>query len=183
MSEVQIGDHILTVNTKGEQVFSPVVYVPYGRNDHHTTFTTITTDSGRDLTMTANHMLPAGACATTAGAGSPLLSALPFVAAADVTVGNCVQTVNGQEQVVAVGKVEGKGIYTVIAMEELIVVNGIVATPFGGINPTLANIYYNLHRLVYATVIDKHLLSTGSAGLNQWLQMALVKCWSVMTSF
>jgi hypothetical protein len=34
-------------------------------------------------------------------------------------------------------------------MEELIVVNGIVATPFGGVNPTLANIYYNLHRLAY----------------------------------
>ena len=29
------------------------------------------------------------------------------------------------------------------------VVNGIVATPFGGVNPTLANMYYNLHRLAY----------------------------------
>jgi hypothetical protein len=52
--------------------------------------------------------------------------------------------------VVSVNKVEGKGIYTIIAMEELLVVNGIVATPFGGVNPTLANMYYNLHRLAYA---------------------------------
>ena len=85
-------------------------------------------------------MLPAGACA---------LSTFPLVAAGKVGVGDCVQTVSGREQVVSVGKVEGKGIYTVIAMEELIVVNGIVATPFGGVNPTLANWYYNLHRLTY----------------------------------
>jgi hypothetical protein len=35
-------------------------------------------------------------------------------------------------------------------MEELLVVNGIVATPYGGINPTLANVYYNLFRLAYS---------------------------------
>ena len=171
MAEVQVGDHVLTINAKGEQVYSPVVYKPYGRNEHRTMFTTITTESGRDLTMTANHLLPAGACTTT--------STLPYVAAADVTVGDCVQTINGFEQVGSVGKVEGKGIYTIIAMEELIVVNGIVATPFGGVNPTLANIYYNLHRLAYTIVSDKHLLSTG---MNQWLQTALVEWWAVMTS-
>ena len=149
LAEVQIGDHILTINAQGEQVFSPVVYKPYGRNEHYATFTTITTESGRDLTMTSNHMLPAGACTTTA-VKSDLLSALPLVAAVDVIVGNCVQTVSGREQVVSIGKVQGKGIYTVITMEELIVVNGIIATPFGGVNPTLANIYYNLYRVMYS---------------------------------
>ena len=89
-----------------------------------------------------NHILPAGACS---------LSSLPAIAASQVTVGDCVQTVSGREQVVAVGQTEGKGIYTVIAMEELIVVNGIVATPYGGVNPTVANIYYNMHRVFYAT--------------------------------
>ena len=169
ISEVQVGDRILTVNAKGEQVFSDVVYLPHGRNTHLATFATIATASSRDLKMTMNHILPAGACA---------LSTLPLVAASAVAVGDCVQTVDGREQVMSVGKVEGKGIYTVIAMEELIVVNGIVATPFGGVNPTLANIYYNMHRLVYATSWGKYLL-----GMNQWLQVATVEWWSVMTSF
>jgi len=45
-------------------------------------------------------------------------------------------------------------------------VNGVVATPYGGVNPALANAYYNLHRLVYtvagpAAVIIKHLVPTG----------------------
>ena len=175
MSEVQIGDQILTVNTKGEQVFSPVVYVPYGRNDHHTTFTTITTESGRDLTMTANHMLPAGACTVTSETGALLWSVLPFVAAADITVGDCVQTVSGREQVVSVGKVEGKGIYTVIAMEELIVVNGIVATPLGGINPTLANIYYNLYRLVYT--VTPNWIKTP----ERWVQGTTKGLWGLLS--
>ena len=166
LAEVQIGDHILTINAQGEQVFSPVVYKPYGRNEHYATFTTITTESGRDLTMTSNHMLPAGACGSTA--------TLPLVAAVDVTVGDCVQTVSGQEQVVFINKIEGKGIYTVIAMEELIVVNGIVATPFGGVNPTLANIYYNLHRVMYS--MTPTWIKTG-----RWVQGVTEGLWSILS--
>ena len=165
MSEVQIGDRILTVNNKGEQVFSDVVYLPHGANEERTTFTVVTTESGRDLKMTANHILPAGACA------SP--STLSAIAASQVKVGDCVQTVSGREQVVSINKVEGKGIYTIIAMEELIVVNGIVATPYGGVNPTLANIYYNMHRLAYAT------MKQTSA---RWMQGTTEMVWGVLSA-
>ena len=170
MADVQVGDRVLTVNAKGKQVFSDVVYLPHSRNGQRTTFAQVTTESGRDLKMTWNHMLPAGACA---------LSTLPLVAAAQVVVGDCVQTVSGREKVMSVDKVEGKGIYTVIAMEELIVVNGIVATPYGGINPTLANWYYNLYRLVYTTVWGKHLLVKGS---TQPLQVMADEWWSFISS-
>ena len=141
MVDVQVGDRVLTINAKGEQVFSDVVYLPHAVNEEQTTFAQITTESGRDLKMTLNHILPAGACA---------LSILPLIAAGEIVMGDCVQTVSGREQVVSINKVEDKGIYTIIAMEELIVVNGIVATPYGGINPTLANMYYNLYRLMYS---------------------------------
>jgi hypothetical protein len=141
IADVEVGDRVLTVNCKGQAVYSDVVYLPHGPNQQAATFAVIATESGSDLKMTMNHVLPAGACA---------LSSLPLVAARQIAVGDCVQTVSGREQVVSVGKVEGQGIYTIVAMEELIVVNGIVATPFGGVNPTLANTYYNLHRLVYS---------------------------------
>ena len=164
LAQVKVGDRVLAVNNKGEQVFSDVVFLPHGANQERTTFTVVTTESGRDLKMTANHILPAGACATP--------SALSVIAASQVKVGDCVQTVSGREQVVSVKNVEGKGIYTLIAMEELIVVNGIVATPFGGVNPTLANIYYNLHRLAYAT------FKQTSA---RWMQDTTEMVWSVMS--
>ena len=166
MADVQVGDRVLTVNAKGEQVFSDVVYLPHGRNEEQTTFAQIATESGRDLKMTMNHYLPAGACA---------LSTLPLVTASQINAGDCVQTVSGREQVVSVGKVQGKGIYTVIAMEELIVVNGIVATPYGGINPTLVNIYYNLHRLAYTAFAGK------MVGHNV-LQKATEGLWSGLTA-
>ena len=165
MSEVQMGDRILTVNNKGEQVFSDVVFVPHGANEERTTFTVVTTESGRDLKMTANHFLPAGACATP--------STLSVIAASQVKVGDCVQTVSGREQVVSIKKVEGKGIYTIIAMEELIVVNGVVATPYGGVNPTLANMYYNMHRLAYAT------FKQTSA---RWMQGTTEMVWGVLSA-
>ena len=168
MSEVRMGDRILTVNAKGEQVFSDVVYLPHGANQDRATFTVLTTESGRDLKMTADHFLPAGACATP--------STLSVIAASQVVVGDCVQTVSGREQVVSVGKVEGKGIYTVIAMEELIVVNGIVATPYGGVNPTVANIYYNIYRLVYTLAYQGKMTTTLG-----WVQGATEGLWGMLS--
>ena len=168
MADVQLGDRVLTINAKGHPVFSDVVYVPHGRNTVHATFVTIATETGHDLTMTLDHYLPAGACAVD--------TALPLVVAARVVVGDCVQTSAGhREQVVSVELREGEGIYTVIAMEELLVVNGIVATPYGGINPTLVNIYYNLHRLAYAAF-------AGKVVGHCWLQKATEALWSGLSA-
>jgi hypothetical protein len=164
ISEAAVGDRVLTVNAKGEQVYSDVVVVPHGKNTVQATFAVVTTASGRDLKMTTNHMLPAGACA----AGS-----LPVVAASAVSVGECVETVSGRERVVSVSTVEGRGIYTVVAMEELLVVNGVVATPYGGVNPALANVYYNLHRLAYS-VAGKALLAVQGATEGVWAALALL---------
>ncbi len=91
--------------------------------------------------MTLDHILPAGPCAA---------PTLPLGPAGKVTVGECVRTVSGRERVVGVTLVEGRGVYTLVTSEEYVIVNGIIATPFGGVNPTLANAYYNLHRLAYA---------------------------------
>ena len=167
LPDVRVGDRVLSVNRQGEAVYSDVVYLPHGANNHPATFAQIGTESGRDLKMTTDHILPAGACA---------LSSLPLVAAASIAVGDCVQTVSGREQVVSVGKVEARGIYTIIAMEELIVVNGIVATPFGGVNPTLANTYYNLHRLAYAGC------GASFKSLNAWVQGVMEGLWTVLSA-
>jgi len=153
LSEVAVGDRVLTVDAQtGAYVYSDIVYLPHGKNTARATFTVLATEAGRDLKMTANHVLPAGACT------SPT-TALPAVAASTVAVGDCVETVSGRERVVSVGTVAGEGIYTVIAMEELLVVNSIVATPYGGVNPALANVYYNLHRLWYAAAQGGQLLA------------------------
>ena len=72
-----VGDRVLTINAKtGAQVFSDVVYLPHGKNEERTIFTNIATESGRDVKMTANHVLPAGSCA---------LALLPMIEAHQVS--------------------------------------------------------------------------------------------------
>jgi hypothetical protein len=115
------------------------VYLPHQRNKHHTVFAHITTEDGNDIKMTLSHVLPAGRCG----------SALPLVYASKVTVGGCIQTISGQVKVAAAERVQGWGVYTIVTNEEFVVVNGIIASPFGA-NHMLANMYYNVHRFLYS---------------------------------
>ena len=168
LTQVKVGDRVLTMNAKsGKMMFSDVVFLPHGSNTKSTTFVKITTVSGRDLKMTMNHVLPVGTCDTK--------QSLSYVSASEIVVGVCVETVHGREAIVSVESIEGKGIYTMIAMEELLVINGIIATPFGGINPTLANMYYNLHRLVYS------LVGCNVLTMYELVQERMELVWSVMS--
>ena len=102
-------------------------------------FIHVTSDSGRDVKMTQKHVLPAGVCGTS----------LPLVYASKVAVGDCIQTVSGEEKVSMVQIFQGEGVYTLITNEEYIVVNGIIASSFGA-NHMIANMFYSFHRFVYS---------------------------------
>jgi hypothetical protein len=71
--------------------------------------------------------------------------------AASVKVGECVLTVAGDERVVSNVDEGGAGVYTAVTMEKdaLLVVNGIVASPFA-VNHAVGNTFYQLHRFAYA---------------------------------
>jgi hypothetical protein len=73
------------------------------------------------------------------------------VYASSVAVGDCIMTVSGMEEVSGVETVQGQGLYTIVTGEEYVVVNGIIASPFA-FNHMMANMYYNIHRFVYACV-------------------------------
>ena len=139
ISDVVVGDRVLAANSDGETVFSDVVFVPHGSNKESATFTHIITEDGSDVKMTHNHILPAGVCG----------NVLALVYASKVTVGDCIQTVSGQEMVSKIDLVRGEGIYTIVTKEEYIVVNGIIASPFA-VNHMMANLYYNMHRIIYS---------------------------------
>jgi hypothetical protein len=74
---------------------------------------------------------------------------LPFIHFT-VSVGDCIMTVSGEEKVTSVERVLGEGVYTVVTNGEYVVVNGIIASPFGA-NHMMGNLYYNVHRMVYAS--------------------------------
>ena len=56
---------------------------------------------------------------------------------------------SGEEKVTEVERIQGSGVYTIVTNEEYLVVNGIIASPFGA-NHMLANMYYNVHRFLYS---------------------------------
>ena len=158
ISEVKVGDRILAANSAGKTVFSNIVFVPHGANKESALFAHITTESGRDVKMTQNHILPAGMCGTS----------LSLVYASKVVVGDCIQTVSGEEKVSMVESVGGEGVYTIVTNEEFIVVNGIIASPFGA-NHMMANMFYNVHRFVYSispSLLVSNVLHSANEGLG-----------------
>jgi hypothetical protein len=142
ISDVRVGDRVLSADAAGRTSYSDVVYVPHGANSDDALFTHITTASGRDIKMTPSHIILAGPCHSSA--------CLPLTYASSVSVGECVMTVSGEDMVSTVETVRGKGLYTVVTKEEYVVVNGIIASPFAA-NHLLANLYYNIHRFVYTS--------------------------------
>ena len=140
ISDVKVGDRVLAANAAGKTLYSEVVFVPHGANMDSTIFAHISTVGGHDVKITGNHVLPAGVCGTSLP--------LPLVYASKVSVGVCLQTVSGEEEVSEVHWVRAEGVYTIVTNEEYIVVNGIIASPFG-VNHMMANMYYNVHRFLY----------------------------------
>jgi predicted extracellular nuclease len=142
ISDVRVGDRVLSADAAGRTSYSDVVFVPHRTNSDDALFSHITTASGRDIKMTPSHIILAGPCHSSAS--------LPLTYASSVSVGDCVMTISGEDMVSTVETVQGKGLYTVVTKEEYVVVNGIVASPFAA-NHMVANLYYNLHRFVYSS--------------------------------
>jgi hypothetical protein len=143
ISSIRVGHRVLAADATGKMFYSDVVFVPHGPNKDSALFVHISTAHGRDIKMTANHILPSGVCGNTAS--------LSLSYARSVNVGDCIMTVAGEERVSAVDVVPGQGLYTIVTKEEYVVVNGIIASPFS-VNHMMANLYYNMHRFVHASV-------------------------------
>ena len=166
ISSLKVGDRVLAADINGKATFSEVVAVPHGLNNDRRVFSQIRTVTGRDIKLTPNHMILAGAC----NAALPLA----LIKAEDVKVGSCVQSVDGREEVVSHELVQGFGIYTFITQENLVVVNGIVASPFAD-NHAVATAFYNIHRAIY--VVAPSLLQ------SDWVKKATLAFGSIVFSF
>ena len=91
LSEVVLGDRILTANMDGSlKGFSEVIAIPHADAQAKTTFARITTQGGKDIKMTPSHLVLAGDCNAN----------LSLVQAGSVEAGQCMQTVDGQDQVI-----------------------------------------------------------------------------------
>lgn len=139
ISDLKIGDRVVSW-TEGKVGVTEVVFLPHPKNDIEATFIRMELASGRSVQMTPNHIIPFGECANPA-------TIVP--GRADLlTVGKCVFTVSGVEEVVGLSSVRDRGMYTLVTKDEFVLVNGIVASPFA-MNHYVADKFYSIHRFAY----------------------------------
>ena len=136
LSELQVGEEVLTADANGAFSYAAVVAMPHLHNTKLATFMRVNTASGKSLKATKMHLL------------QQCDGSLSYAGA--LTEGDCLRTVDGDEVVTALSMTKAEGIYTAVTTNEFLVVNGIVASPFA-VTHGLVNAYYNLHRTVAAS--------------------------------
>mmetsp|Transcript_35144 Transcript_35144/g.41445 ORF Transcript_35144/g.41445 Transcript_35144/m.41445 type:complete len:701 (-) Transcript_35144:293-2395(-) len=132
--DLNIGDRVLSANLDGELSYSSIVFLPH-HDEHHlpTTFIKIRT-KGKAIHMTPRHLLP--------------LCSGELMVAHEIEVDSCIRTIDGHEKVIEIDREENNGVYTAIAENEFLVVNGIIASPFA--SPSAA-----AHALFNQTDVDE----------------------------
>jgi hypothetical protein len=149
ISAVRVGDVILAADDKGRTTFSEVIAAPHSEvQESSYLFTRIVTATGEDIKVTTGHIIPVvvncDADQTVEQIGGNRRP-IKYLEASEVRVGMCVlRTTRSPENQEAwvpsvldpVAFIEqdvvGRGLYTVIADEPFIVVNGLVTSPFAG---------------------------------------------------
>ena len=145
MAEASVGDIVMVMSSfDGQSIsFKSIVSVPHGnKNSVEATFLEITTVTGKSIQMTSDHLVLGGHCDTIIKADLVLASSLTHST-------DCLYTIDGKEEIVSITQFVSQGIYSVVteSADDLLVVNGIIASPFSG-NHQVANAFYNIVRVV-----------------------------------
>lgn len=134
LPEVEVGDRILTANSNGELSFSDVIFLPHKYNNELFEFIELSTANNISVKATMNHLMKA--CD-----GS-------LVYAKSLKPGNCLKTAVGDSFLTSVEKAYSRGMYTVVTLNEFVVISGVIASPFS-FNHRFVHSFYNLHRAIY----------------------------------
>jgi len=141
MDQVKIGDQVQVASMDGKTTsFSPVIAIPHPINSEKASFIHLTTETGRDVRMTRDHLVMGGVCGATVNSLKEASSLKPT---------DCLMTISGEEVITTVSSAVSAGVYTVVtASNGLLVVNGVIASPFAS-NHHIPNAFYNIHRALY----------------------------------
>jgi hypothetical protein len=139
IQDAVIGDRVQVVSLDDKLSFAEIIALPHGKNTKEASFIELST-SGSSLKATPAHLVMAGSCD----------EEMNLMRVEDVSIGDCLDTVDGPMKVISSCMTNENGVYTVITSHSdgMIVVNGFKASSFA-INHTLVNTYYTLHRALY----------------------------------
>jgi len=143
ISKATLGLEILSYSYELDAFLNtPIVWIPHASNNNNAEFVTINTGNGHSLTLTKDHLLPSSRC------NDVDTTSFSLQRAEHIKPNDCVHSAAGATVVTSTTRTHGYGLYTVVTMEQFIVVDGLVASPFAG-NHYLPNAFYSLHRLAH----------------------------------
>jgi hypothetical protein len=142
MDSVQVGDRVQVASASdGSLSFAEVIFLPHERNDKLSNFIEVQTATA-SLRATPSHLVMAGSCGT---------NDMVLTRVEDISVGDCMDSVSGEDVVIASEKSLGRGVYSVVTShaDGIIVLNGFKASSFA-VSHVVVNNYYQIHRTIYA---------------------------------
>lgn len=119
ISDVAIGDTILSASTNGTFVFSNVIALAHPKNSISARFVSIQTDIGYSLLLTEDHILPTVPCVEYADSANAFLqkSHVNLIRASSAQVGMCVRTTQGYSRIIGIDISIQRGVYSVVTNE------------------------------------------------------------------
>jgi hypothetical protein len=145
IEDAKIGDKILSYSlNKNSFIYSPIVAIPHEKNSIESDFIEIKTLSGKNIKMTSDHLIPVLKNKN---------NKFETIYAKNIDIDDIIITIDGNDKVTSKEVIKEEGIYTVITLEEYIVVDNIVVSPYA-IFHLLGNIYYCLHKTLYCVNPD-----------------------------
>jgi hypothetical protein len=134
ISEISVGDKILTCDKNYNFSFSSIIFLPHAKNNIETEFIQITSNKNKIIKLTPEHSIIANN---------------KVVFASDVKLGDELITINGTEKIIDISFVKDYGVYTAITDNEFIVVNDIIASPIAYILHENGTKFYNFLKNIY----------------------------------
>jgi hypothetical protein len=150
IADVMVGDQVRVYDASSKSFFySEVIAFPHIKNSIRSVFLHIETAKRSMTGVTSNHLVLARACH-----GDVLSYSLQTVRS--LSLGSCLLSEDGEEKILKITPYESQGVYTIVTMAGLPVVDGFVVSPFET-SHVLPNAFYNIHRLVF-TVMPRSVL-------------------------
>jgi len=142
ISDLQVGDKVLSWKADvKERTFTEVVYLPHSRNNKEASFVELNFEYGVVVQLTPRHMVPVVNCDD--------ISDVAITEASAIHPQQCVlDSMSTPQRVVNTKMVTSNGLYSFVTLDEFIVVNGMVMSPFSH-HHQLGHFFYQFHRAIY----------------------------------
>ena len=134
-----VGDRILTMNSNGKFSYSDVIIIPHSHNYDYSIFIRFIYNNN-EILVTFNHLLFSNNC--------NINETLILKKSQNININDCISTINGLQTILSKEIMTNYGLYSLITLNEYLVINDMVVSPFA-YNHYYTNQYYNIYRLLY----------------------------------